>query len=257
MTTMTLHSTETGSGPPLVFLHGWALHGGVWDSIVPLLAPRFRCIVVDLPGHGASPAVAGGLAEWAAACRAAAPPDAIWLGWSLGGMVALAAALQAPADVGGLMLVATTPRFVTAPDWPHAVAPELLTQFAAELEDDWRATVEKFLVLQTLGGATGTSVLRTLRHEVVARAASDPTGLATGLRILENADLRARLDEIHVPAHVLTGRRDKLTPPEAGRALAAALDGEFTLMPGAAHAPFLSDPRAFVRWVNAATAVSA
>jgi pimeloyl-[acyl-carrier protein] methyl ester esterase len=250
---MRLNTIETGQGQPLVLLHGWGLHGGVWDTLVPLLAPRFRCIVIDLPGHGESPPVEGGLDAWADACLAVAPPRARWLGWSLGGMIALAAALQKPVAIERLFLVATTPRFVTAPDWPHAVAPEMLAQFAAELEADWRRTVEKFLILQTLGGTSGTAVLRALRAMVLGRVGADRAGLVTGLRILETADLRARLGEISAPVQVLTGAHDRLTPAAAARALAAALDGEFTAMPGAAHAPFLSDPAAFVRGIDAAT----
>ncbi|HET8552204.1 MAG TPA: pimeloyl-ACP methyl ester esterase BioH [Gammaproteobacteria bacterium] len=247
---MNLHKTTTGSGYPLVLLHGWGLHAGVWNDTIPTLARHHRCIAIDLPGHGASPVIEGDVDDWAQACRAAAPKGAIWLGWSLGGMVAMAAALQAPTDIAGLRLVSTTPRFVAAPDWPHAMAPETLAKFAAELKSDWRQTVEDFLVLQTLGAATGRNALRTLRHEVFARGMPDPAGLAAGLRILENIDLRSRLAEIDIPAKVMSGERDRLTPPAAGRALADALNGEFELMSRSAHAPFLSDPEQFVRWVQ-------
>ncbi len=53
---------------------------------------------------------------------AAATPRALWLGWSLGGLVALRAALDYPANVRGLVMIASSPRFVSAPDWPHGVA---------------------------------------------------------------------------------------------------------------------------------------
>jgi pimeloyl-[acyl-carrier protein] methyl ester esterase len=245
---MKLHTKQTGSGPPLVLLHGWGLNSGIFNDIIPALAEHYRCIVIDLPGHGESPVVTGGLEAWAEACRAAAPAGATWLGWSLGGMVALAAALQAPADVAELLLVSTTPRFVTAPGWPDAVAPDTLARFAAELENDWRATVEDFLLLQTLGGATGKSVFRTLRRQVFGGPEPNPAGLSAGLRILQNVDVRARLRDIKAPAKVMSGERDRLTPPAAGRALADALNGEFELMPHAAHAPFLSAPDQFARW---------
>src|SRR5690606_40237197 len=53
-------------------------------------------------------------------------PRAIWLGWSLGGLVALHAALDRPAQVRGLAMLCATPRFVAAPDWPHAMPAETL-----------------------------------------------------------------------------------------------------------------------------------
>ncbi len=48
--------TDAGDGEPLVLLHGWPQHGGMWDSVIPQLSKRFRCIALDLRGHGESPA---------------------------------------------------------------------------------------------------------------------------------------------------------------------------------------------------------
>ena len=49
-----LHIEARGDGPPLVLLHGWAMHSGVWGALVPRLAQRHRVHAVDLPGHGYS-----------------------------------------------------------------------------------------------------------------------------------------------------------------------------------------------------------
>ena len=52
-----LHVESSGDGPPLVLLHGWAMHGGLFATLLPSLAQQFRVHVVDLPGHGHSPPV--------------------------------------------------------------------------------------------------------------------------------------------------------------------------------------------------------
>ena len=49
-----LHVEITGSGPPLVLLHGWAMHGGVYAPLVARLHDTHTLHVVDLPGHGLS-----------------------------------------------------------------------------------------------------------------------------------------------------------------------------------------------------------
>ena len=49
-----MHIEVTGSGPALVLIHGWALHGGIFAPLVERLAPHFELHVVDLPGHGHS-----------------------------------------------------------------------------------------------------------------------------------------------------------------------------------------------------------
>lgn len=51
---MVLHHQVTGSGPTIVLLHGVCHRGHAWDPVLPLLAEKFRVVVVDLPGHGRS-----------------------------------------------------------------------------------------------------------------------------------------------------------------------------------------------------------
>ena len=51
---MTLHVESVGAGAPLVLLHGWALHGGIFAPLLPELSMRYRVHVIDLPGHGHS-----------------------------------------------------------------------------------------------------------------------------------------------------------------------------------------------------------
>jgi pimeloyl-[acyl-carrier protein] methyl ester esterase len=71
----------------------------------------------------------------------------------------------------------------------------------------------------------------------------DRCGLATGLDILREADLRDTLGQITLPALVIAGKHDRLTPPEAGRELAARLPlARFHLVDRSGHAPFLSHP---------------
>jgi pimeloyl-[acyl-carrier protein] methyl ester esterase len=251
---MTLAAETAGRGPPLVMLHGWGLHSGVWTRVLPLLQARFRVTRVDLPGHGASrdSTVPSDVGAIAAAVAAVAPPRAAWLGWSLGGQVALAAAADCAQRVERLVLVATTPRFVTAPDWPCAMAADVLAEFAAALAADYRRAVDRFLALQLRGDRRATELLRELRAAVFARGEPSPEALAAGLDLLAKTDLRRDLHAVAMPALVLSGRRDRLTPPEAGRRLAAALPrGEYACFAAAAHAPFLTDPGAFAARVSA------
>ena len=110
----TLHVEVRGTGPDLVLLHGWALHGGMWGPWLDQLAAHARLHIVDLPGHGRSTALPGttDLASLARAVSTSVPAGAAIVGWSRGGMLALELARQRPADVAALVLIATTPSFV-------------------------------------------------------------------------------------------------------------------------------------------------
>ena len=75
----------------LILVHGWGMHSGVWDAIMPGLLQQFQVTVVDLPGLGRSP-IPGGeydLDYLTHHVLQIAPRNAVWVGWSLGGMASL------------------------------------------------------------------------------------------------------------------------------------------------------------------------
>ncbi|CAK0758522.1 Pimeloyl-(acyl-carrier protein) methyl ester esterase [Gammaproteobacteria bacterium] len=238
---MTLFVRSFGTGPDVVLLHGWGFHGGVWDELAETLAGWGRRVhVVDLPGHGHSPVPVtplevDGLAE---AVRATVPVGAAWVGWSLGGMVALAAAIRYPDEVSALVLIGASPCFVRGPDWPAAVAPELLSEFGRGLTEDWRATLQRFLALQAR--AVAGQIVRCLRTSMFALP-PNPAALAAGLTVLQETDLRSRLSAVICPTLVLLGERDTLVPAAVAADLARLRpDWRIRCLSGAGHLPFLT-----------------
>src|SRR5450759_3330651 len=133
-----MHIDIQGSGPDLVLIHGWAMHGGIFAPLTDVLATHFRLHVVDLPGHGFSRDDARFDVADCARRIASATPRALWIGWSLGGLVALRAALDHPANVRGLTMLASSPRFVSAPDWPYGVAASVFAEFDVELRNRYK-----------------------------------------------------------------------------------------------------------------------
>ena len=245
-----LHVESAGAGPPLVLLHGWAMHGGLFAPLVPFLARRHRVHVVDLPGHGHSAAVLPYTLDAIVARLDAAfaheTQSMTVLGWSFGATAALRWARLCPARVARLVLVGATPRFVAAADWIPAMAPETLARFGDELRVAYRLTLNRFLTLQVQGSAEGRATLAALRAALFARGEPPADVLASALAVLAAADLRADVRAIGAPALVVTGSRDLLTPPAAGAWLAGALPrARLVAIENAAHAPFLSHRRQF------------
>lgn len=236
-----LSSSTLGRGPRLVLIPGWAMHSGVWREFAERLAANFCVTWVDLPGHGLSPA----WAEWTLVATAEAlaeliPDRALWLGWSLGGQVALELARRYPAKVAALVLVATNPRFIAESDWP-GMAPAMFESFALGVETQSQATMHRFLALNCLGAAGAMGLLRRLRTAWESYPAPAPTVLGQGLEILRQTDLRQELAEIGCPVAVVAGSEDRLVPAAAARRLAAGLPrAQLAILEGAGHAPFLS-----------------
>lgn len=237
---MSLHVETLGRGPDLVLLHGWGLHGGVWAPLAEKLVDHFTLHLIDLPGHGHSREFAmGDLDGIAQEVSALLPCEYSLAGWSLGGQVAMRIALQSPPK--HLILLATTPCFVTRPDWPTAMQPEVLADFAHRLGSDYRSTLNNFLALQVLHDNAARATLRQLMQTLFLRGEPHADVLGIGLELLANTDLRSDVARIATPTLVLHGDRDALTPVGAGRWLASNIRGtQYVELSGAAHAPFLS-----------------
>jgi pimeloyl-[acyl-carrier protein] methyl ester esterase len=238
----------------LVLLHGWGMNAAIWPALPPPLAARLRPCALDLPGHGGrafDPALVA-LPDWATDCLERAPERAIWLGWSLGGLVALQAALLAPERVQALILLSATPRFVQAVDWRAAMPEQTLAGFAGELLEDPSATLERFLALQVRGDSDARNTLRGLRAQLAERPAPDSHALEIGLGLLRDEDLRARLPDIRPPALWLLGERDTLVPAGVAERVALLMPGaRVAVMPRAAHAPQLSHAGAVAEQIGA------
>jgi len=244
-----LHTETIGHGPDIFLVHGWCLHSGVWDSILPELAHSYRVTRVDLPGHGRSRGLSmpTTLPELAQLLLEVAPQNAVWLGWSLGGLACQRAAMDFPGRLRALVLVSTTPRFITAVDWPHAMPLEQLQALVTELRDDYQKTVQRFLVLQVRGDAAAHAALRQLRTTLLSNGQPSATNLERGLMLLRDSDVRAELPHIHIPTLIITGGYDRLISVLAGEFMAAAITGAQSMVfPKAAHAPFLSSPMEFL-----------
>ncbi len=223
-----------------VLLHGWAMHGGVFAPLTDALARHATVHVVDLPGHGHSRDCDVPLEPVAcAAAVAAATPPATWLGWSLGGAIALTAALDHPDQVQSLAMVCTSPCFVRKPDWAFGMPREVFTTFGHELDSNYRATLERFLALEAMGSEHARQDMERLHANVFTRGEPDKRVLVEGLEILEHSDLRSRLPDLVQPSTWIAGARDRLIRWQAMAWSAAKCGGRFTRIEHAGHAPFI------------------
>lgn len=235
---MNLWHDTCGNGPDLVLMHGWGLSSDIWGEFADRLAERFRVTLIDLPGLGSSvPAGDMSLAAAVDALLEAAPECAHWVGWSLGGQLALAVAQQASERVKSLSLIAANPCFVARDDWSCAMAPEVFGAFVESLADNEAKTLQRFAALQTRGSVRARDELKQLKA-VIAHA--EPQALAPALMLLES-DLRPALATLGCPAQLILGAEDQLVP-QALAAEAQHLNNNLSVevLEQSAHLPFIS-----------------
>ena len=225
---MQLYTETSGRGPYLVMLHGWGLNSAVFAPLRESLGRSFTVTTIDLPGHGLSPeAEQPGLDAWTDALLAVAPRRAHWFGWSLGGLLALNAALRARERVNTLSLIATTPRFTFDREsgWLDATTVEVLDAFLEELDSDLENALSKFMALQLRGASHAGDLARALKASVLSRGRFSRDALVDGFKILKHSDLRGDVAGLDTPTLVVSGGRDRLVPAAAGRWLAESLPG--------------------------------
>jgi pimeloyl-[acyl-carrier protein] methyl ester esterase len=238
---------ETGEGAPLILLHGWGFNHQIWQPLIDTLAARWRVYQVDLPGHGNSDECVYQLPVLIEVLTAQLPKNAHWVGWSLGGLLAMAVARWQPEYVQKLLLVSISPRFVTAPDWHHAMTPEVLQQFGDNLQQDTLGTLKRFLALQVLHSNVARQSLRELQHLLENSPLPQITTLTASLQLLFTADLRQELQYIQCPSLLCLGAKDVIVPVGVGtdcQALSNRL--RKVIIKSAAHIPFLSHPTVFL-----------
>jgi len=249
---MSLYVKTIGAGEPVVMLHGWGMHGGIWESTAVRLAESFEVHVVDLPGHGESNSPDSfTLDNVVDQLSARFGQQVTVIGWSLGGIIAQRWAVREPQNIKRLVLVATTPSFAQHDDWDSGMSQEMLTQFSIELENNLAATLRRFLALQVRGSEAERELLSELRKLLFIRGEPHLNALRGGLNILRDTDMRSELPAINQPALVIAGQRDKLTPPAGSHYLAQAiLNARIVEIVGAAQAPFLSHQDIFIEHVK-------
>ena len=237
-----IYAEFSGRGEDLVLVHGWGMHGGFFREFAQELARNYRVCVLDLPGHGHSPAINADRPERLAELLAeTAPESAHWFGWSLGATLSLLVAKLYPKRVISLGLIAGNPKFSQSPDWPHALSLRLLDQFQANLLADFEQTLLGFLKLQTQGLKSAPESYRKLKQRLAERAPPDPKALQAGVEILKYTDLRAEFQALDKPVLALLGARDALVPAGLERALIELKPTiDCRVIRDAGHLPFIT-----------------
>jgi 2-succinyl-6-hydroxy-2,4-cyclohexadiene-1-carboxylate synthase len=241
-----LHAERSGSGPRLVLVHGFTQTGRSWGPIAADLSRDYEVVTVDAPGHGRSSGLAADLPT-GAALLGQAGGEAVYVGYSMGGRLALHLALARSDLVGGLVLIGATAGIEDAGERVARRAAD--NRLAAELERDG---IDLFLdrwLAQPLFAS-----LPVEAADLDDRRQNTAAGLASSLRLAgtgTQAPLWDRLDALTMPMLVLAGERDEKFAA-LGRRMADAVgrSATFAVVPGAGHAAHLerSDEFLEVLW---------
>jgi 2-succinyl-6-hydroxy-2,4-cyclohexadiene-1-carboxylate synthase len=247
-----LHAEVWGEGAPLVLLHGFTGGAATWEPVRALLGIRRRVVALELPGHGASP-VPGpscGVPDVARAAVASIARLGIrradWLGYSLGGRIALRVAADHPTAVRRLVLESASP----------GIAHEAVRAVRAAADDDLAARMTRhglrwfvaYWMAQSLFASQRRLDPVVLARERRVRLGQSAEGLAAALRAMSvgrQTPLWDRLPALTTPTLLVAGA-DDASYAAIARATAARLPGaRVAVVPDAGHTVHLENPVPF------------
>lgn len=248
---VTLYTETIGQGADIVLLHGWGMHSQIWHFTAEKLSKLFRVTLVDLPGFGRSQMIADYTTDTIAdELLKFTPSKAIWLGWSLGGLIATKMALRYPERVTKLICISSSPKFLRNESWP-GINRSVLNEFSQQLAIDYEATLMRFLVLQFFGTELNHDMLDWLSLTLFAQGKPTLQALQASLALLEQEDLRSHLAQVTCPLLYLLGKKDAIVPARVAIELKQLNPNINTLIfPKASHAPFLSHEAEFITQVR-------
>lgn len=246
----------SGRGRPIVFVHGWAMNGRLFDSVRRALDPNAAVLSYDLRAHGdlrdcPAPTIEKLGKDLAEIVDAMQLDGAVLVGWSMGAMIVWDAMSEPKiADrVAGVVSIDMSPRITNDRDWTLGLAdgrrPESTLKALDDMRNDWSGVTERFV--PRIFAPENVERLRPLIASITAEAgALNGAAMADLWESMAVQDFRRTLRQIETPMLAMHGADSPLYPVATGRFIArTAPNAELSVFQKSGHAPHLEEPERF------------
>ena len=243
---------------PVIFcIHGWASNAQVFKPLAELFKDHFHFLAVDLPGFGDSPYSPGDyeLPELVNQLLEVAPEQATWLGWSLGGMLAVQAAAHSyqnnPEKITNVFTLCSNARFLADKQWKNGVPEPLYNGFMESIEDV-RVTLRRFAALTVVGEQQ--NMLQSLKWLQTETQKPAPTSevLKASLELLAQIDNRQLLKALPQPCFHMLATNDAIVPHKLSPELNALNPRHLvSFVPNGSHASLVTQPQSVANGILA------
>lgn len=233
-----------GKGQDLILLPGFGFQSGVWRKIAERLSSKYRISLVDIAGYeyDTLDTIGQQLLE-------GLPKNAIWMGWSFGGLIAAWVAIQFPKAMNKLVMVTSTPKFVSDTQWPGISEVELKS-FGKQLLYNQEKTLMRFLMLQCCNNDYAKKSIKVLK-KMLLHQVYNKTTLLKNLNILSETDLRADFYKIICPVLLVLGELDAVVPAKIENYFQSLENNvKIEIIKHAGHVPFISHEAEFLKIIE-------
>jgi len=256
----------------VLFIHGWATDGFVWQASASSLGEGKNIINLNLPAHGGrlkwdSTTLLPAVREAALRLSGLADGSVVGVGWSLGAEVLLSSMKELGHKFKALVLVGATPCFTLKDGFKWGQAASLVRRMIIDMKKDPASTVDRFYGLNftaaELESDGAARLIERYRYPGPVECSGpvpgcfpvfDYDGITAALEALYRTDLRGELADVQVPTLVVHGAKDGVTPVGAAMSLAENIRGaQIKVFEEAGHAPFITEPARFNKVVRGFT----
>jgi pimeloyl-ACP methyl ester esterase len=255
--TLALHSwgdTQNSKNLPVIFcIHGWASNANVFKPLAQIFDEHFHFVAVDLPGFGDSPCDNAeadyDINKLVSALLDIAPKGAAWLGWSLGGMLAVQAAARAPDQIKRVMTICSNAQFVASNQWKQGVPLPLYNGFMEKI-DDVKITLRRFAALTVVGEQK--DMLKHLKwlQKNTQSENTQSAVLKASLELLALIDNRKLLGLLPQPCLHMLATNDAIVPNKLSQALNDLNPKHLvSFVPNGSHACLVTQPQSLANGI--------
>ncbi|ARC53488.1 pimeloyl-ACP methyl ester esterase BioH [Candidatus Riesia pediculischaeffi] len=233
----------------VVLIHGFGMNSEIWKNVVQK-DENFQFHMIDLPGHGHNHDVSiRSIERIVQNIWNGAPENSIWLGWSLGGLIAAKIALQYFDKVSALITVASSLYFIREEKnlfvWP-GLTKKSLNNFMYQLNHDFESAIERFLIVQNLRSTNAKKNTEKLKSSILRHPKPTLRSLSFWMKILKDTDLRSSISGLKKPFLRIYGGCDQIVPKSVIPSIDKLVPrSQHVIIKDASHAPFLSHSKIF------------
>ena len=219
----------------LVILNGWGSWQSVWQSILKELRINYKIQFIDTCSY----LLSADLKDSAKKIASEIPDNSYLIGWSLGGMLALALSAKYPQKIKKLVTISCNPKFIESDSWP-GMGSKQIEDFCKRFDNNPVKERKYFLKLQLMGEKQiRTLIGKVEQTENVDNVKLDKDKLQYGLDILKSIDLRREMARIQMPNLHIYGDNDRLVPVKVSGCLKDLnSSAEIDIIKVASHVPF-------------------
>ncbi|WP_075432442.1 alpha/beta fold hydrolase [Buchnera aphidicola] len=228
----------------LVFFHGWGLDSNIWTYILTILKPYYNIYFIDFPGFGKNiKEPLKNFNEISQKILKKLPEKVIWIGWSMGGLMATDIGLKYPERTKGIILITSSPCFIEKKNW-LGIKIVTLKKIKKEILTNYSNFLKSFQVLHIKNKLKIN--IHVLNFNNIKKNFLKPTknSIKYGLKWLIQIDQRKKICNIQVPLLQIYGSLDNMVPARIDVKLKNLYQKHYSyVIPYSKHAPFFSHPK--------------